>query len=88
MGSLRKALCAVAVAFVAMLGIAPQVGVASAQSPSVRATAVSAGTTAAPTPMTFACVSKATDLMSYVSCDPARCLLALSKATSCSRQRR
>jgi VCBS repeat-containing protein len=72
MGSLVKKLCAVAVASVAMLGIAPQVAAASTQSPAVNTVAAKTVATPTPTPMTFACVSKATDLMSYVS-SPSRC---------------
>jgi VCBS repeat-containing protein len=72
MGSLGKALCSLAVAGVAMLAIAPQAGIASAPSPSPSAAAVNAVATTPPTVMSFACVSKATDLMSYTN-SPSRC---------------
>lgn len=67
MGTFRRVLCMVAVAGIAMLALAPQTSLAGPRSTLVRSASATS-----PTPMTVVCVSKATDLMSYVS-SPSRC---------------
>jgi VCBS repeat-containing protein len=67
MDRFRRVLCSVAVAGVAVLALAPQSSLAS-----TRSTSMSSTSATSPTPMNVVCVSKATDLMSYVS-SPSLC---------------